>query len=78
MIHPVLTIDMYLSLKPLEEDIVMSKSLQYLYANPSLLGDVIMQDWELTRVLIEESILKRSCLIEGVSVGFMLYSLHGV
>lgn len=65
IIHPVLTIDMSLSLRLLDEDVVMSNFLQNLYFNPFLLWDVvIMQDWELTGILIEEPIRQTLCLVE--------------
>ena len=44
---------------------MMSNFLQNLYFVPFLLEDVvIMQDWELIGVLIEELVWKRLCLIE--------------
>lgn len=46
IIHPVLTIDMSLALKPPEEDTMISSFLQNLYSCPFLLRDIfIMQDW---------------------------------
>jgi hypothetical protein len=63
-IQHIISIDMSLSLRPPEEGVVMSNFLQNMYSIPFLLGDVIMQYWELTRTLIEEPIWKRLCLVE--------------
>lgn len=64
LVIPILTIDRALYLKKTEEDIMYSNFLQNLYDNPFLLGDiVILQDWEITRVFIEEPIWKRLCFI---------------